>query len=66
MSEDGKIYLSKNYAYGKFHHSSFLSGKPISSGGEICIEKGVIKEVTNDSGHYIPSLDFVKKNTLRD
>lgn len=66
MSEEGKIYLSKNYAYGKFHHSSFLSGKPISAGGEIYIEKGVIKEVTNDSGHYIPSLDFVKKNTLKE
>lgn len=66
MSEEGKIYLSKNYAFGKFHHSSFLAGKPISAGGEIFIEKGVIKEVTNDSGHYIPSLDFVKKNTLKE
>jgi len=66
MSEEGKIYLSKEYAYGKFHHSSFLAGKPISSGGEIYIEKGVIKEVTNDSGHYTPSLDFVKKNTLKE
>ncbi|WP_159472864.1 hypothetical protein [Chryseobacterium sp. 18068] len=66
MSEEGKMYISKNYAYGKFHHSSFLAGKPISVAGEIYIEKGVIKEVTNDSGHYIPSLDFVKKNTLKE
>ncbi len=66
MSKEGKLYLSKNYAYGKFHHSSFLSGKPVSAGGEIYIEKGIIKEITNDSGHYIPSLDFVKNNILKE
>lgn len=66
MSEEGKIYLSKNYGYGKFHHSSFLSGGPVSAAGEMYIEKGIIKEVTNDSGHYMPSLDFVKNNILNE
>jgi hypothetical protein len=27
MSEEGKMYLSKNYAFGKFHHSSFLENQ---------------------------------------
>lgn len=66
MSEEGKIYISKNYGYGKFHHSSFLAGKPISAGGEIFIEQGLIKEIINDSGHYMPSLNFVKENVLRE
>ncbi len=46
MSEEGRFYLSKNYAYGKFHHSSFLAGKPVAGAGEIYIEKGIIKIVT--------------------
>jgi len=66
MSEEGKIYISKNYGYGKFHHSSFLAGKPISAGGEIFIEQGLIKEITNDSGHYMPGLNFVKENVLKE
>lgn len=66
MSEEGKIYISKNYGYGKFHHSSFLEGKPISAGGEIFIEQGLIKEITNDSGHYMPGLNFVKENVLKE
>jgi len=32
MSEKGNIYLSKEYEFGKFHHSSFLGGKLISGG----------------------------------
>ncbi|KFF28053.1 hypothetical protein [Chryseobacterium vrystaatense] len=66
MSENGKIYVSKNYGYGEFHHSSFLSGKPISAGGEIYIERGIIKEITNDSGHYTPPFEFVEKNMVNE
>lgn len=66
MSQDGKIYLSKNYAFGKFHHSSFLAGKQVAAAGEMVIEKGIIKIFTNGSGHYKPSLEMVKKNTLKE
>ncbi|WEK69022.1 MAG: hypothetical protein P0Y62_14350 [Candidatus Chryseobacterium colombiense] len=62
MSEEGNIYLSKNYAFGKFHHSSFLAGKPVAAAGEMIIEKGIIKEVTDGSGHYKPSLNLVRRN----
>lgn len=66
MSEEGEIYLSKNYAFGKFHHSSFLAGKPVAAAGEIFIEKGIIKIITDGSGHYQPSLNIVKKNILKE
>ncbi|MDQ0783949.1 hypothetical protein QF044_003803 [Chryseobacterium sp. W4I1] len=66
MSEEGKIYLSKNRQVGEFHHSSFLEGKPISAGGEILIKQGRIKEINNGSGHYRPTLDLVEKNTIKE
>lgn len=66
MSEDGKIYLSKNREFGKFHHSAFLRGKPISAGGEIIIEKGVIKEINNASGHYKPNSQLVEENMIKE
>jgi len=66
MSEKGNIYLSKYSEVGIFHHSSFLSGKPVGAAGEIIIEKGIIKEVTNASGHYQPSLKMVEKNILKE
>lgn len=66
MSEEGNIYLSKKYVYGKFHHSSFLAGKPVAAAGEIFIEKGIIKIITDGSGHYQPSLNIIKKNILKE
>ncbi|TZF93710.1 hypothetical protein FW781_18645 [Chryseobacterium panacisoli] len=66
MAEDGKLYLSKNRKVGEFHHSSFLAGNPVAAAGEIIIKKGVIIEINNASGHYKPSLDFVKKNILKE
>jgi len=41
-------------------------GKPISAGGEVFIEKGIVKVITNESGHYKPSLELVKKNMLNE
>jgi len=65
MSEEGRFYLSKNYAYGKFHHSSFLAGKPVAAAGEIYIEKGIIKIVTDGSGHYRPAVSNIKKEFIK-
>jgi len=66
MGEEGNLYLSKYSEVGKFHHSSFLGGKPISAGGEITIEKGVIKEINNGSGHYKPPLKLVEENMTKE
>ena len=58
MTEDGRIYASTYHYAGVFHHSSFLSGKPVASAGELEIIEGILKEVTNKSGHYKPSKSF--------
>jgi hypothetical protein len=55
MDESGKMYISQTQTVGKFHHSSFLSGKPVASAGEIVVENGKIIEISNRSGHYQPT-----------
>ena len=54
MDEYGNIFASKSQAVGKFHHSSFLSGKPVSAAGEISVKDGIIESVSRKSGHYWP------------
>ena len=39
-----------------FFHSSYLSGNAVLCTGSLLIEKGVVKKVKNDSGHYQPHL----------
>jgi hypothetical protein len=57
MDESGNIYASTVHSVGKFHHSSFLSGQPVASAGEIVVEHGVVKEITRRSGHYQPTTE---------
>jgi hypothetical protein len=57
MDEFGTIYASKVQEVGLFHHSSFLSGQPIASAGELVVERGVIREITRRSGHYQPTAE---------
>ncbi len=45
---------------GTFHHSSFLSGKPVLCAGEITLTNGRITHIDNLSGHYQPT----KQNLL--
>lgn len=54
MDNSGRIFASVSHKVGKFHHSSFLAGKPIASAGEIVVKNGSIKEITRRSGHYQP------------
>jgi hypothetical protein len=56
MNKSGKIYASPTQVLGKFHHSSFLSGKPVAAAGELTVVNGVIKEISRKSGHYQPSV----------
>ena len=58
MDEMGPIFASKQQIVGKFHHSSFLSGKPVAAAGEIIVEKGILKLVSHRSGHYQPSAEL--------
>jgi hypothetical protein len=57
MDESGNIYASTVHSIGKFHHSSFLSGQPVASAGEISVAQGVVKEITRRSGHYQPTAE---------
>ncbi|WP_271729868.1 deaminase domain-containing protein [Aquimarina algiphila] len=59
MSEDGKIYISKYNEFGKFHHSSFLSGQSIAAAGEIKIDNGIIKR-SGDEFEGNPIFDSYK------
>lgn len=54
MAPNGKIYLSKSQAVGKFHHSSFLAGDDVAVAGELIIKDGVLKGINRHSGHYRP------------
>lgn len=56
-TEAGVFYLKpvpNGFQGGSFHHSSFLSGKPIKCAGEIIIHNGDLKFISNMSGHYRP------------
>lgn len=53
MSPTGGIYANEHKP-GLFHHSSFLAGQPTAAAGEVQVTKGVLKNVTNKSGHYHP------------
>lgn len=59
MDEYGNIYASKSQAVGKFHHSSFLAGKPVAAAGEISVKDGIIESVSRKSGHYWPDEDHL-------
>lgn len=57
LSNDKKFY-SGSHIVGQFHHSSFLSGKPVSAAGEIQSDKnGKIIKVSAKSGHYKPTIE---------
>lgn len=53
MDEQGSLYAG-SHEYGKFHHSSFLAGEPVAAAGEIEISNGVLRSITDQSGHYWP------------
>ncbi len=51
MGEDGDIYADQ-HRVSQFHHSSFLAGADVAGSGEIKVETGHLKAITNKSGHY--------------
>lgn len=55
MDHDGKMYASLYTEPGKFHHSSFLAGRPVAAAGEIEVRNGEVVYLSRKSGHYRPS-----------
>ncbi len=70
MNDLNELYVKRGdqAGAGKFHHSSFLSGKPVKCAGEVLFLNGAVRYVSNESGHYQPStqqlIDIVE--VLRD
>lgn len=60
MAPNGTLYLGDKKRE-KFHHSSFLSGSAVIAAGSMCVEHGILREVTPHSGHYRPSADDFKR-----
>lgn len=58
MSETGDIYASLTQQAGIFHHSSFLAGGPVAAAGELEVANGLVKTVSNRSGHYTPDQSY--------
>jgi hypothetical protein len=56
MDKKGKLYAAQ-HKVGIFHHSSFLGGGDVAGAGEIQVVGGVVKSITNKSGHYQPTED---------
>ncbi|MCB1136780.1 MAG: hypothetical protein KDK78_10965, partial [Chlamydiia bacterium] len=53
---DGKLYAAAHSESerGLMHHSSFFAGGDVLSAGELVVEQGVLKSLSNRSGHYRP------------
>jgi hypothetical protein len=47
-----------------FHHSSFLAGGDVISAGEWIVEKGKLRKISANSGHYRPTLDSLHRAVL--
>lgn len=59
MDPAGNLYASNYHGQGKFQHSSFVAGGPTASAGEIVVDNGVLKTISNRCGHYKPSPRFI-------
>ena len=70
ISPEKELFAGET-VFEKFHHSSFLEGRPVLGAGQIQVNNGTLLKVTNDSGHYRPDLSrhyntllFLKKSGL--
>jgi hypothetical protein len=51
MDANGNTFASKTQIVGEFHHSSLAAGQPVAAAGELRVEQGVLKAITDKSGH---------------
>lgn len=55
IDRDYRLYLLPFEQRGKFHHSSLAGGEAVRFAGTIAVMNGVLREVSNQSGHYKPT-----------
>ena len=54
MDPNGRFFAAQ-HKVGLFHHSSFLAGGNVAGAGEIKVDHGKVRGITNKSGHYTPT-----------
>jgi hypothetical protein len=54
---NGEIHMT-SHKVSMIHHSSLLAGADVTLGGEMKVANGRITEMTNKSGHYLPTADM--------
>jgi len=63
LSMDRRFYVADHRAglidEKNFFHSSYMAGNTVQCAGELLIENGNIKIITDGSGHYQPSLNHI-------
>jgi hypothetical protein len=63
MSRD--LYMAKHRMFDSngpkgFYHSSYVAGEPVQCSGTMLIERGKIRRVRLNSGHYMPQLNNLR------
>lgn len=61
MDEHGTVYASNYQEVGRFHHSSFLGGRPVAGAGELQVHNGNIMAISRQSGHYRPEVEHLQQ-----
>jgi hypothetical protein len=57
VGANGEIHMT-SHKVSVIHHSSLLAGADVTLGGEMKVANGRIVEMTNKSGHYMPTADM--------
>jgi hypothetical protein len=55
MGRTGNIHVS-SHMVGHRHHSSLLAGTDVAGAGELQVDRGNLRWLSNKSGHYAPSV----------
>ncbi len=55
MSAEGHIHVD-SHSVGHRHHSSMFAGEDVACAGELQVERGVLRYLSNKSGHYRPDV----------
>lgn len=55
MSHEGHLHVD-SHSVGHRHHSSLLAGEDVACAGELQVERGILRFLSNKSGHYRPDV----------
>lgn len=55
VSQEGHFHVS-SHSVGHRHHSSLLGGAAVAGAGELKVQQGKIRWLSNKSGHYCPDI----------